>query len=122
MISRTTVKERRRRKTHPFIADTILLTLKHKPWKKVAEMLSSSRRKYPALNLSAIDHQSKEGDTIIIPGKVLAKGNLSKKIKLCAIAISGQAKEKLHASKSEFVYLDEEIRRNPKAEGIKILK
>ena len=122
MISNTKLKIRIRRKTNPEIAETIKITLKNEEWNKIASILSGSTRKYSSLNLFQIDNKSKAGDTIVIPGKVLSKGDLTKKIKICALAISDQAKEKLKNSKSEFSHIIEEIKKNPKAEGIKILR
>lgn len=122
MISKTKLKVRIKRKTNPELAETIKLASKYEGWNKIAQILSGSTREYSSLNLFQIDKESKIGDTIIIPGKVLSKGELSKRIKICALAISKQAKEKLKLSKSEFVYLNDEIKKNTKAEGIKVLR
>ena len=111
MISNTKLKIRIRRKTNPEIAETIKITLKNEEWNKIASILSGSTRKYSSLNLFQIDNKSKAGDTIVIPGKVLSKGDLTKKIKICALAISDQAKEKIKNSKSEFSHIIEEIKK-----------
>ncbi len=121
MISKTKLKIRLRRKTNPELVATIKLALKHHEWNNIAKIISGPTRKFPSLNLFEIEKHSKVGDTIVIPGKVLNKGDLTKKIKICALGISERAKEKLRISKSEFVQLVEEIKKNPKAEGIKVL-
>ncbi len=122
MISNTKLKIRIRRKTNSELASTIKLASKQEGWSKISQILSGATRKYSSLNLFQIDKESKTGDTIVIPGKVLSKGDLTKRIKICALAISEQAKEKLKNSKSEFIHILEEIKKNPKAEGIKILQ
>lgn len=122
MITITKIKSRIRKKTNPYLAETIRLALKHPKWMEIAKILSGSTRKHPSLNLKEIDEKSSIGDTIIVPGKILSQGELKKRIKVSAIAISSQAKDKLKHSKSEFVHLNEEIKKNPKAEGIKILR
>lgn len=109
-------------KTNPKLKETIASALKHEQWSEIAKLLASSTRKQSALNLFQIDKKTSEGDTVIISGKVLSKGNLTKKIKICALSISENAKEKLKDTKSEFVYLINEIQKNPKAEGVKILR
>lgn len=121
MISKTRIKSRSKNKTNPELVETILTARKNENWLEIAKILSSSTRKQPAVNLSEINKNSKIGDTIIIPGKVLSKGNIAKKIKLCAFSISEQAREKLKETKSEFIPLIEEIKKNKKAEGIKII-
>ncbi|MDO8509186.1 MAG: 50S ribosomal protein L18e [Nanoarchaeota archaeon] len=122
MISKNKLKIRLRKKTNPELAETIRLAVKNSDWSKIAQILSASTRQFSAVNLSRINEESKAGDTLVIPGKVLSKGNLTKKLKICALAISVQAKEKLKESKSDFVYLAQEIKTNPKAEGIKIIR
>ncbi len=122
MISKTKIKSRRRGKTNPELAETINLATKNPNWLEIAKVLSASTRKQPAINLSNIDKNAVLGDTIIIPGKVLSQGELTKRIKICSFSVSKQAKEKIKSAKSEFAYLIEEIKNNPKAEGIKIVK
>ena len=121
MLSKTKIKLRIRKKTNPELAETIILASKAHKWLPIARILSGSTRKQAALNLSEIDKHSKAGDTIIIPGKVLSKGDLTKKLKICGLSISKQAKEKLRETKSEFIALLHEIKTNPKAEGIKLM-
>jgi len=122
MISRTKIKFRSRKKTNSSLVETIQLALKNKNWEKIAKILSSSTRNYSSINLSEIEKQTKAGDTVVIPGKVLSLGDLTKKVRICALSISKTAEEKLKSSKSEFVYISEEIKKNPKAEGLKVLR
>lgn len=121
-LSNTKLKFRIKRKTNPAVVEAIMLAKKNKAWNKLAKILSGSARKYSSVNLSDIDKESKAGDTIIVPGKVLALGELTKKVKICSLSLSNSAKEKLKASKSEFSSIADEIKRNTKAEGVKILQ
>lgn len=120
MISKTKLKIRAKKKTNPELAETIFLARKNANWIPIANLLARSTRKHSAVNLREIDEKAKIGDTFVIPGKVLSEGELSKKIKICAFNISKEAREKLKRTKSEFVTLAEEIKKNSKAEGIKI--
>ena len=122
MISRTTIKSRLKRKTNPDVAETIQHSLKNKSWTKYSHLFARPARQQPAVNLSTIDRNSTTGDTILIPGKVLSQGNLSKKIKICALSISKLAREKLKPTKSEFSLIIDEIKKNQKAEGLKVIK
>ncbi|MCK5044047.1 50S ribosomal protein L18e, partial [Candidatus Pacearchaeota archaeon] len=87
-----------------------------------AEILSGPRRNIVNLNLKKIDEESKTGETIIVPGKVLSQGEITKKIKIAALSFSEKAKEKLLKSKSDILNILEEIKKNPEAKGIKILQ
>ncbi|MCA9485742.1 MAG: 50S ribosomal protein L18e, partial [Nanoarchaeota archaeon] len=116
------IKLRGSRKTNPVLKETILAARKNPAWNTVAKLLSSSTRNYSSKNLKEIDSQVSAGDTVIIVGKVLSKGELTKKLRICALSVSEKAQEKIRAQKSELVSIQEEIAKNPKAEGIKILK
>jgi len=84
-------------------------------------ILSGPRRRKIALNLNEIDKQTKEGDTIIIPGKVLSDGEISKKIAIVAFGFSKKSREKILKTKSQATSMLEEIKKNPNGKGIKVL-
>lgn len=122
MISQRVLKIRTRRKTNPSLVETLRLMRKHEKWKDFAKILSGPTRKYTSLNLSTLNEHSKVGDTLVVPGKILSSGELTKKIRICSLSISAGAKEKMKESKSEWVALIEEVKKNPKAEGVKIVR
>lgn len=122
MKSRTKIKSQSSRKTNSELAETIQLALKNKPWNPIAAILSGPTRQYSKINLEKIEKHTKLADTIVIPGKVLSQGNLSKKVRIAALSFSEKAKNKLKESKSEIVSILEEIKKNPKFEGVKIIR
>ena len=121
MKSITKIKKQTRKKTNKDVIKTILSASKNKKWLEVAGILSGPRRKRIDINLNEIDQEAKNGETIIIPGKVLSQGEINKKIKVVALGFSESAKIKLKESKKEFSYLIDEIKKNPDAKGLKIL-
>ena len=92
-----------------------------KAWMGIASRLSGPTRKQASVNLDELEKKTKEGDTVIVLGRVLGMGSVSKKIRVCALGFSASAREKLKHGKSEIVSIGEEIKHNPKAEGIKII-
>lgn len=116
------IKSKTRRKTNPSLVETINLARKNKNWFSLAHFLSGSKRYFASVNLSEIDAKTTAGDTVIIPGKVLSSGNLSKKVRICSLSISAEALQKLKSTKSEYVTIADEIKKNSKAEGIKLIK
>lgn len=104
------------------LVNMISLAKKNEKWLNIASLLTYPRSKRPSINLDKINHETKEGDKILIPGKVLSVGELTKKIEIIAVNFSKEAIEKIKKSKSEFKYIEEEIKENPKAEGIKIIQ
>jgi large subunit ribosomal protein L18e len=122
MKSKTQIDRQASRKLNPELAETIRKAKKLDKWVVIAGLLSYPRRMQISKNLDEIDRESGEGDTVVVPGKVLGTGSVSKKIRIVAAAFSESAREKLKARKCEIVQIKEEIKINPKAEGIKILK
>jgi large subunit ribosomal protein L18e len=122
MISNTKIGKRVGNKTNSEVVETLLAAKKNVAWNKVAQVISGSRKKYASVNLKEIDGESKDGETIVVVGKVLGNGKINKKVRVCAMNFSESAFEKLKEVKSEGIILLEEIKKNPKAEGIKILR
>ncbi|NCO11578.1 50S ribosomal protein L18e [Candidatus Pacearchaeota archaeon CG_4_9_14_0_2_um_filter_39_13] len=122
MMSRTKIKFRKRKKTNTELVETIELALRSPAWGKVAMILAGPKSNYSTINLKEIDEKTSAGDTVVILGKVLSVGEIKKKIRICAISFSKNAEEKIKKSKGEAVSVLEEIKKNAKAEGIKIIR
>lgn len=120
MPSRTSVKKKASRKSKLELVETIKLARKNPAWLKIADILSGPTRRQPSVNLSQIDKKAKAGDTFVILGKVLSQGDLTKKVRICALSFSLSALEKMKKTKSEAVTILEEIKKNPKGEGIRL--
>jgi len=87
----------------------LILALKKK-YPIIARYMSFPKRKAIAVNLDKIEKYSKAGETIVVPGKVLSKGNLSKKISIVAYKVSDSALSKIKESKSTFTSLENFIK------------
>lgn len=79
-------------------------------WKRVAKDLERPRRIRRAVNLSRINRYSKDGDNIVVPGKVLSAGDLTKKITIGALSFSKTALDKIKKSGSKALSLNEMIK------------
>lgn len=122
MKSNTKISKQIEKKTNSKLIGIINLAKKNKDWKEVAEVLSGPTRKIVSVNLSEISDGAEEKDVVIVPGKVLSMGTINKKIKISALKFSKGAIEKLKDNKISFNTIEEEIKSNSKAEGIKILR
>lgn len=120
--SKTKIEKQTLKKRNPEMVETIRAAKKKEKWLKIARILSGPRRKMPNLNLTEINKDSKEGDTVVVPGKVLSQGEINKKIKVVALGFSEKAREKLMKSKSDPTTILEEIKKNPDAKGVKMLR
>lgn len=90
-------------------------------WNKIAEALSRTRRKRIAVNLSRVNRYSKDGETIIVPGKVLAAGEVDHKVTVSAFAFSHVAMTKIEKAKGKCLSYAELVKKNPKGTGVKII-
>lgn len=120
-MSKTKIGSRVTKKQNPSVVNTVLTAKKNEAWFKVAQIISGPRSNHKSLNLKDIENVTTEGDTVVVAGKVLGSGEISKKVRVCAMSFSKTAEEKLKAVKGEHVTILEEIKKNPKAEGVKLL-
>lgn len=97
----------------------ILWASKRRIWRNVARQLARPRKNQAAVNLGRINRLVKPNETIVVPGKVLALGNLDKKITLAAFTFSEGCKEKV--TDSEFISIQELFSRNPEGKNIRII-
>lgn len=114
MKSKTLIDKQMARKVNPELVKTIMKAKKSGMWVEVAGMLSCPARRMTNANLDEIDKKAKDGDVVVVAGKVLGTGNLSKKIKLIAFSFSKSAEEKLRKNKTEFSKIMDEIDKNQK--------
>ena len=121
MISKTKIAKRLERKTNPLLREIIVVLKKQKKplWIRVADLLS--RPDNHSVNIEKLNYLTKEKDTAIVPGKILALGSLNHQIKVAAFSISESAKQKLKQSKSQFISIEELLRQNPQGKDVKII-
>jgi large subunit ribosomal protein L18e len=118
MLSKTLIKEREKRKTNPDLVETIEIARK-KGLLELAKKLSGPTRKQTKINVGELGRLKEKN--ILIIGKVLGEGEIDHKINLSALSFSKQANEKLKKAGCEIRTIKEEIDKNPKLDGIKII-
>lgn len=121
-MNKTGIERKLKRKRNLFLVRTLISAKKQTKWNVVANLLSTPRKNKIEKNLDDINKETKEGDTVVIPGKVLGRGNVDKKIRVCAFSFSKEALRKLKEKKCETASIDEEIKINPKYQGVRVLK
>jgi len=89
-------------------------------WKRIAEDLEKPSRARRIVNIFKIDANVQDGDIVIVPGKVLGEGDLTKKVTVCAFSFSDEARSKISKA-GKVMTITELIKSNPKASKVKIL-
>jgi large subunit ribosomal protein L18e len=90
-------------------------------WKYVAELLSKPRRDRVEVNIGKIDRLSNENDVIVVPGKVLGSGKLTKKVKIAAWRFSESSLAKIKEAGAEAIKIEDLVKENPKGTNVKII-
>lgn len=86
-------------------------------WERVADDLEKSNRRRTEVNLSRIARASKEGETVVVPGKVLGSGDMSHKATVVAFSFSSSALRKLEQAKCESMTIAQFLEKNPEGSG-----
>ena len=85
-------------------------------WKSVAWDLLKNPRE---VNLNKINRYTKDGDVVIVPGKVLGYGELNHKVTVVAYSFSKSAIEKINKNGKAIDIL--EFAKEGKTRGVKII-
>ena len=114
--------KRKIRATNPETIELIkkLKEKKESTWKNLAKILSKPKRNRATVNVGKINRYTKDGDVILVPGKVLGYGDINKKVVVVALSFSREAKRKIEQSGGKCKKIEEIIDEKPK--GIKIMK
>ena len=88
---------------------------------KVAEELKKTDKNRTEVNISKIQRHAEEGDTVLVPGKVLGSGRMDKDVKVAAFSFSRSAMEVLDDA-GEPMYIEDLLEENPEGEQVKIIK
>ncbi len=92
-----------------------------KIWKTVAEYLEKPKRQRIAVNVSKINRYTKEGDLVVVPGKVLGTGEINHKVKVAAFEFSSSALHKIKRAGGVAMSIEDLIQINPKGSNVKII-
>lgn len=90
-------------------------------WRDIARRLEKPRRNWAEVNISRLERYANDGDTIVVPGKVLGAGSLSKKLTVAAYRFSDSAKEMIENAGGRNITIKELVEENPSGTGVRIM-
>lgn len=88
-----------------------------KLWRSVYRLVEVPARKRSKVNLSKIDLNTKEGDNVVVPGKVLSSGVIKHKVSIAAIEFSEQALKNLKEANCKVVDIKDMV----KSENVRLI-
>jgi len=99
---------------------TLAAKRKSNLWRRIASDLERPTRQRRVVNVWKIDKFAGEGEIVVIPGKVLGVGELSKKVKVAAYTFSEDALKKIK-EKGEALSIQELMQKHPEGKNVRIL-
>ena len=73
----------------------------------IAQRFEKSSKNWAEVNLSRLERYANEGDVIVVPGKVLGAGSLSKKVTIAAFRFSASAEKAIKQAGGEKMTIPE---------------
>lgn len=122
------MKRRTNKKTNPRLVNLISLlkdTSRQNEvnvWRDVAVRLEAPARNYAEVNLSKINRYAGDGETIVVPGKVLGSGMLETSVKIATLTFSQSAATKILEANGQCLTIEELVKDNPKGSRIRVLR
>ncbi len=90
-------------------------------WKRVAELVARPSRKRATVNIGKIERHTKDGDIVVVPGKVLGSGTLTHKVTVAALNASTTARSMIITAGGSLITIDELISQIPSGTGVRII-
>ena len=87
-------------------------------WKAVYELIDVAKRKGRKVNVAKLERLVPEGAYVVVPGKVLGGGIITKSVMVGALDFSSSAVEKIKKANGKAIYLDRFIKRYGRKEGL----
>ncbi len=90
-------------------------------WKAVAKGLSRSTRRRYEISLATIAKTARKQEIVVVPGSVLSAGELTEPLTIAALKVSQTAREKITKSGGKILTINDVLKENPKAKGVRIM-
>ena len=117
----------RRRKANPELAKLIVELKKaaraHQApiWAAIAARLERPRHQVVPVNVGQLSRVAAAGETVVVPGKLLADGHLAKRLTVAAFGFSTEARGKVRAAGGTALTLHDLLKSHPDGSGVRLL-
>ncbi|HLD97471.1 MAG TPA: 50S ribosomal protein L18e [Candidatus Nanoarchaeia archaeon] len=90
-------------------------------FERIAEDLEKSTRQRREVNLSKISRYAKKGELVVVPGKVLATGELNQSVTIAAWKFSVQALDKISKANAKAITFNDLMKNGVKGTQVRII-
>jgi large subunit ribosomal protein L18e len=91
-------------------------------WKEISRRLCRPTRRMAELNLWKLEKYTAEGDTVIVPGKVLGSGRLDHKLTVAALKFSEKAYSQITKAGGNAITIETLMEKNPQGTNVIIME
>ncbi|MDD4127904.1 MAG: 50S ribosomal protein L18e [Methanomicrobium sp.] len=91
-------------------------------WREIAKRLETPSNNFAEVNLSKISRYAREGETVIVPGKVLGSGILEAGVIVAALNFSDSAASKIKDANGTCMTIEDLVKNNPEGKKVRILR
>jgi len=89
-------------------------------WASVADRLERARHQQTPVNVGHLNRLVDADAWVVVPGKLLADGPLSKKLTVAAFSYSSEARAKIHAAGGAALSIHELLKAKPDGTGVRL--
>jgi large subunit ribosomal protein L18e len=90
-------------------------------WKTLEKKIESSRSNRSEINIGKLENLTKDGENIIVPGKVLGNGTLTHKLNITSFSISISAMKKIFDAGGKVITINDLVNQHPNGKGVRII-
>ena len=90
-------------------------------WKSIARKLEGSSRNWPVVNISKIEYNASKNGKVVIPGKIMGSGTLSKKVTVSAYSFTKSAVEKIENAGGKCMVYNDFIKKHPNGKDVVVI-
>ncbi len=89
-------------------------------WASVAERLERARHQTTPVNVGHLERLVAADATVVVPGKLLADGHLTKSLTVAAFAYSAEARKKIRAAGGSAISIPDLLQSRPDGAGVRL--
>lgn len=90
-------------------------------WRAVEDEIAGRRVNRRQVNVGRLAEITKQGEVIVIPGKLLGTGSVGHKLTVCAYSVSEGAAKKIINAGGKVLAFEELIKKHPDGKGVRII-
>ncbi len=90
-------------------------------WRALERELAGSRSNRREVNMRRLAEVTKDGEVVVVTGKILGTGSLGHKLTVCAFSLSESAARKVVQSGGKIVSFEDLVKKYPDGKGVRII-